>query len=202
MLAADDHQIFLQGLCSLFIQIENYQLIGTCTNGDDLLGLAKSEAPAVVLLDLSMPGPGATALLTELLRINPAVKVVALTLHLDAARAKQLFSLGLAAYVLKESAFHELIIALDTVVHEERYASPALQAAMNGDQAAAEPLTGRELMVLDAVARGMSNKEIARELSISERTVRFHLSNTFSKLDVVSRSSAAAKALSLDLIRI
>lgn len=198
IVAADDHSMFLEGLSSLIGKSANFQLLGTGGCGDELIDLINQFTPDIALVDLSMPGAKTEAIIANAEVHSPGTQLIALTMHLEAHLAKTLLGLGLSGYVLKESAFEELTDAIDNVHNGEQFLSPAMIDALNdfdsaeGDVAS---LTSRENEVLACASRGLSNKETARQLDISERTVRFHISNSCIKLNANGRANAVAVAL-------
>jgi DNA-binding NarL/FixJ family response regulator len=198
IIAADDHEIFLQGLKSLFANKPILSLLDTCNNRDDLIKQIWLLSPQVVLLDLSMPGASVQEVLDA---TNPSnIAVIILTMNLDANLANSLISQGVSGYVLKESAFEELELAINQVLLGEIYLSPLLRENMHN--VSELDLTSREKEIVRLAAEGESNKEIASHLSITERTIRFHFSNICSKLGANGRSNAIAKSLKLKLIDI
>ena len=204
IVAADDHQIFLQGLESLISLSDNYELCACATDGDSLLALIDEHKPDVALIDLSMPGASTADIIEAVDKHNPSTHLIALTMHMEAHIAKRLLSLGLSGYILKESAFEELTIAIDKVMEGDIFLSNDMVKLLTEyDEKYQEDgeLTGREKEVLQHAATGQSNKEIARTMNITERTVRFHLSNCCLKLNANGRSNAIAIALKESFIR-
>ena len=198
IVAADDHQVFLQGLESLLKLSGNYELCGCANNGDSLLALIDEYKPNVALVDLSMPGASTAEIIESVNIHNNSTKLIALTMHIEAHIAKKLVALGLSGYILKESAFEELTDAIDKVLRGETYLSnDMIKILAKYDEKYQDDgeLTLREKEVLHNAAIGQSNKEIARTMNISERTVRFHLSNCCLKLSANGRSNAVAIAL-------
>lgn len=204
IVAADDHKIFLEGLKSLFVMVDNIDLMDVAENGDHLLSLIKIHRPDIALIDLSMPGASTEIIIQTVIDFHPDTQLLALTMHMEPQIALNLFALGLSGYVLKEYAYDELEDAINTIRAGEQYISPFLLNEINQYrnkyQDTKSILTKKEIMVLVQVAQGQSNKEIARKLKITERTVRFHLSNCFLKLEVNNRSSAVTAAIKLKLI--
>ena len=201
LVAADDHRLFLEGLASLFQRTGDYELVAVCEDGERLLALVEEHRPDIVLLDVSMPGAAAETIVATIRARYPGTKVIAVTMHLDLALAGELFGLGLAGYVSKADAFDELGEAIAALARGESYRSPALASA--GREAGAPPgglLSERELAVLRCAASGKNNHEIADALSISERTVRFHLTNCCEKLKARGRSHAIALAMRRNLL--
>lgn len=199
LIAADDHRLFLEGLKSLFELTPEFSLLSVCEDGDTLLSLINLYKPDIALVDVSMPGADTETIVETVERDNPDTKLIALTMHMDAELAERLLKLGLSGYVLKDGAFDELGNAITSVEAGEQYISPALMKLISESQKIIknrkELLTRREIDVLNHAAEGSTNKEIARVLEITERTVRFHVSNCCMKLDAQGRSNAVAKAL-------
>ncbi len=206
VIAADDHWMFLEGLKSLFTHVEGYDLLDVCGDGDSLLELARRHRPGIVLLDISMPGASAETVVQTLTRELPETHVIALTMHMDAVLAEELFALGLAGYVSKADAFDELEEAIAALQEGRRFTSSRLGSTASGSGVESgdtpHPLSERELSVLRYAALGHNNQQIAEQLWISERTVRFHLGNCCDKLKANGRANAIAKAMQLNLIRV
>lgn len=206
LVAADDHRLFLEGLKSLFEIIPEFNLADVCEDGDALLSLIAQHQPDVALIDISMPGANTEMIVEKVEADFSDTQLIALTMHLDPEMAVELLSLGLSGYVLKDEAFDEVSNAINAVMKGEQFISPVLAKAISDNQHKSQTrndlLTAREVQVLENAAKGQSNKEIARNLDISERTVRFHVSNCCVKLDAQGRSNAVAKAMQMDLIHI
>jgi len=204
IVAADDHKIFLEGLKSLFAMVDNIELLDVAENGNHLLTLIKTYKPDIALIDLSMPGASTEKIIQTVNDFHPDTQLLALTMHMEPQNAINLFTLGLSGYVLKEYAYEELEDAIKTIMAGEQFISPFLLKEIDifrgKYQGKKSILTKKEVIVLKQVAQGQSNKEMARNLKITERTVRFHLSNCFLKLEVNNRSSAVTAALRLKLI--
>jgi DNA-binding NarL/FixJ family response regulator len=204
IIAADDHKIFLAGIASLFESIDTFQLVGTGNDGDELLMLCDSLSPDIALLDLSMPGATTQDIINVITKQHPATKLIALSMYHDPHEARLLIQSGLSGYVLKESAFDDLTDAINHVFLGKTFISKSLQDAINAlplDDTSAF-LTDREKLILTRAAHGNSNQKIADLIGISERTVRFHLSNCCEKLNAHGRSNAIAMALHRHLIEL
>ena len=130
LVAADDHQLFLEGLESLFLQVPNYNLIAVCSDGDALLALIEKHKPDIALVDISMPGASTETIVKTVQKNFPNTQLLALTMHLEPALAEKLFKLGMCGYVLKEEAFDELSVAISSLESGEQYISPALITAL------------------------------------------------------------------------
>lgn len=195
----DDHPIFREGVASCLIEIGGYDIVGKGGSCDDALAIAQQVDPDVMLLDISMPGGGLNALASILDR-RPAQKIIMLTVseaHSDIATA---LKLGAKGYVLKGVGSRMLSEILRAVQGGEMYLSPTLSARMiaglSHTAASAGPvgigeLTEREHAVLRLVSAGLSNKRIARDLDLHEKTIKHHLTRIFTKLNVSNRTEAA-----------
>ncbi|SNZ19388.1 response regulator transcription factor [Cohaesibacter gelatinilyticus] len=193
---ADDHQIFLEGLSRLLAADERLCVLGTCNSGDDLIELAKAHEPDVAIIDISMPGPGPAGIVQQLDALDMGIKTLALTMHLEPSFARDLLSHGMDGYVVKEAAFDELVEAILTIQGGDQYLCRTLIDVLPSESA----LTDRERECLSGAARGLTAKMIARELDITERTVRFHFANACRKLGVQRVTEAVAAALKQRLI--
>lgn len=204
LIVADDHPIFLQGLIMLFERLEFFELLGSSTNGDEALAMIEQYQPDIALIDLSMSGASIEHMLQQQTEKSIATQMIVLTMLKDGYRAQQLFTLGLAGYVLKDMAFEDLITSIEQVRLGKTFISPSLGQEMEPVEDINEIpcLTERELEVLRNVARGDSNKQIAHKLGISQRTVCFHMTNCFIKTEATNRTEAIVKAAHYGLIDI
>jgi DNA-binding NarL/FixJ family response regulator len=196
---ADDHKITLDGVRRTLDATDDIDVVGTASSGSQVLPLVKRTAPDMVLLDIRMPGiDGITCL--ELLRKNhPDVKVVMLSAYSERDQVQTALSHGASAYIAKTVNPADLPSALRQV--EEGTVYHAIGAADPGDHHEPElDLTERELTVLQALARGLSNKAISQELWVTEQTVKFHLSNIYRKLGVTNRTEAGRQAQLIGLL--
>lgn len=184
---ADDHRITLDGVRRTLEAVEDIDVVGTASSGSHVLPLVKRTQPDLVLLDIRMPGiDGITCL--ELLRKNhPDVKVVMLSAYSDRDQVQTALSRGASAYIAKTVNPLDLPSALRQVFDGTVY--HAIGIAEAHDDAEAD-LTERELTVLRALARGLSNKAIGSEFWVTEQTVKFHLGNIYRKLGVQNRTAA------------
>ncbi len=190
VVVADDHRLFVEGIKTLFHNEPGISIVADTDNGDALLALIETLKPDVAIVDISMPGPGMAAIVDKVAAMDVRCGLLALTMHLEPAFASGLIKRGLAGYVIKDALFEELLDAVRTVAAGGQYVS-ARVAELQGDMIA---LTPRELQCLKGVAEGLTNKMIARQIDVGERTVRFHLNNLCRKLGVQRRSQAVAVA--------
>jgi DNA-binding NarL/FixJ family response regulator len=194
LLIADDHAVVRTGLRQLAKTLDGVELVGEAANGEEAVELCGERAPDVVLRDLEMPvldGIGATRRITE---ANPRVAVVVLTSFSDRERILGALDAGAIGYLLKDAEPDELERAVRAAARGEAPLDPRAGRAVLQARNAASPLdelSDREREVLQLVASGLPNKLIARELSISEKTVKTHLTHVFRTIGVTDRTQAA-----------
>jgi RNA polymerase sigma factor (sigma-70 family) len=200
---ADDHPMFRYGLQAALGAIPTVEVVGTANNGEELLAVVEQRAPDVVITDLGMPKMNGTTATQHITTHHPEIGVLVLTMHEDDDAVFGAMRAGAGGYLLNGADRDEIARAVHAVAAGEAiYGSTIARRIMNffaGDHqrttAQAFPeLTSREREVLDLVARGLGNHEIARRLVLSEKTVRNHLSNTLAKLQLHDRAAAVAKA--------
>jgi len=191
VLLADDHRLVLDGVRRALEDAEDLEIVGEAVHGTQVLPLVNRLRPNVVLLDIRMAGiDGLT--LTELIRKRfPEVKVIVLSIYADKEHIAAALNRGASGYIVKSVNPSDLAPAIrqameQTVYHALGMPEPTRDADLG--------LTERELVVLRAVARGASNGAIARELWVTEKTVKFHLTNIYGKLGVTNRTEAARAA--------
>ena len=200
LLIADDHPIFLNGLVVL-LQASGHSVIAQCSSGTEVLEALQRVEPDVLLLDVNMPAPTGLEIASQLRESTHPAKIVLLTTALDDSQIEQAVRIGINGIVLKEDAPQQLIICLTKVQAGQRWfdsgiavrAMKAFEARATADRAA-DQLSARELDVVKLVARGLQNKEVARELAITEGTVKMHLHTIYRKLNVRSRLELANTA--------
>ncbi len=204
VLIADDHNVVRQGLrVFLGLDPELEVVTSEAANGEEALLMAQQFKPDVVLMDLIMPGmDGITA--TEMIRRElPKTEVVILTSVLEDSLAVGAVRAGAIGYLLKDTQADELCRAIKAAAAGQVYLAPQIAVRLmreirNPERPTA--LTERETTVLQLLAQGASNKEIARDLSLGEKTVKTHVSNILSKLGVQSRTQAALLSVQLGLV--
>ncbi|WP_328504420.1 response regulator transcription factor [Streptomyces sp. NBC_00457] len=204
ILLADDHLVVREGLAAILATQPDLTVVGEAASGTEAVHQTTSLAPDVVLMDLQMPGMDGTAATAAIRATQPEVRVLILTTYDTDADITAAVDAGAVGYLLKDTGRHELCEAVRTAARGGAALSPTVAAKvlahMRGDRAAG--LSGRELEVLSAVARGQSNKQIARALRLSEATVKTHLLHIYAKLDVADRTAAVTAALGRGIIRI
>lgn len=200
ILLADDHPVVREGIHNRLSREEDFDVVGEAANGEDVIRQAGQLRPDVILLDVAMPGPGAVPVMEALQQSQPSARVLVLSAFEDDEYVFGLLGAGAAGYALKDERLSTLVDAIRTVARGETWLSPRVATKVTGrmtgrvPEAQEPPLTGRELEVLGLVANGKENAEIAAELVITERTVKFHVGNIYAKLGVTSRTAAVVEA--------
>ncbi|WP_030216457.1 response regulator [Streptomyces sp. NRRL WC-3626] len=197
LLVVDDHPVVRDGLRGMFDSAPGFRVLGEAANGVEALGRAAVLDPDVILMDLRMPGGGGVDAIRELFRRGARAKVLVLTTYDTDSDTIPAIEAGATGYLLKDAPREELFGAVRAAAQGRTVLSPAvasrLVSAVRTPRALGnEPLSAREREVLALVARGTSNKEIARELFISEATVKTHLTHVYAKLGVNDRAAAVA----------
>jgi DNA-binding NarL/FixJ family response regulator len=204
VLLSDDHVVVRQGIRQFLEEASDIEVVAEAGNGAEALRLVEADQPDVAVLDIQMPEVTGVEAARRIKDRFPSVRVLVLTAYDDDPYVFALLEAGADGYVLKTASGDELVNAVRTVYRGESALSPEIASivvrrAMSGRPAGAadqvEPLTPREIDVLRQVARGMTNREVGRELGISHRTVQGHLASTYGKLGVSSRTEAVTEAL-------
>jgi len=208
VLLVDDHVLVLDGLVAR-LQLESHiEIMGTAKNGEEALQKAQQLAPDVVLMDVSMPVLGGIEAAKRFREELPRIKVLMLSMHHDREYILPLVQSGASGYVLKDVSVNELIMAIDTVFQGGTYFSAGASQSLftmpdkspDALPSANESLTRRELDVLIALTSGHANKEVARRLNISVRTVETHRQNLKNKLDIHTLAGLTKYAIEQGLI--
>lgn len=212
VLLVDDQTLIRQGIETLLNAETDIQVVGGAADGDEALALAETLRPDVVLMDVRMPGMDGVSATRELARRLPDTPVIILTTFDDDEYIFEGLKAGARGYLLKDISSDDMADAVRTVAAGGALIEPSITrrvvaefsrlAAQGpaGAQDLPEPLTDRESEVLEALAGGLSNREIAQRLVISEGTVKNHVSNILAKLEVRDRTQAVLKAQELDLV--
>ncbi|MGI6778188.1 MAG: response regulator [Acetivibrionales bacterium] len=204
VLIADDHSMFRQGLKQILELEDDIAVVAQASNGDEAVRLAKEKKPNIILMDINMPGTNGLQAIKELRQERISARIIVLTIHEDREYLFKTLQMGAEGYVLKDAEPSVLIDAIRSVNSGESYIQPNMTKALvkefnrvtlhEKDRQLENNLTSREIEVLELIAEGMINKEIARQLYISEKTVKNHVSNIFKKLNVSDRTQAAIYA--------
>ena len=209
VLVVDDHSVVRRGVVSYLVVLDDVEVAGEAADGR--AALAELDAlnstgtlPDVVLMDLQMPHMDGVAATAEIARRYPSVRVVILTSFGENERVHAALQQGASGYLLKDAGAAEVAAALYAAARDEVFLDAAvarrLAQEIHGPRSGMAALTAREREILVLVAAGMSNKEIASELVISERTARTHVSNVLGKLNLTSRTQAALVAVREGLV--
>jgi DNA-binding NarL/FixJ family response regulator len=209
ILVVDDHPIVREGLVAILEAQDDFNVVAEANNGDEGLRLYKRHSPDVVMMDLEMPQVDGVQAIQNIRAYDANAKVVVLTAYDTDERILKAVQAGARGYLLKGAPRDDIYRAIRVVngggsLLEPAVAGKLLQhvgGIMRGDMRE-EELTPREMEVLKAMARGLRNKEIAAELYITERTVKFHANAIYQKLSVGGRTEAVSKALQRGLVHL
>lgn len=203
ILVVDDHPVVRAGLVGLLSSQPDFEVIGEATNGQEAIALTERLHPQVVLMDLRMPGTDGVAATRAICRDGPTQVLVLTTYDTDSEIARAVEA-GATGYLLKDVPREELFQAVRATARGEAVLSPPVAARLQGRMRhpPEDTLSTRELEVLALVARGASNKEVARSLKISEATVKTHLLHIFEKLGVDDRTAAVTVSLERGIFRL
>ena len=202
ILIADDHPVFRKGLRALLASLPNVELVGEASSGAEAVRLSEQLQPDVILMDLQMPGGGGLKAIREILQTSPHIRILVVTMFQDDDSVFAAMRAGARGYVLKDMMDEDISRAILAVGSGEAIFSPAIAERMirffsrrpDLPLEIFPDLTDSERKVLRLMAGGANNEAIARQLSLSTKTVRNYVSNIFSKLQVADRSQAIIKA--------
>lgn len=206
LLIADDHTLFREGLRALFASQPDIEIVGEAASGTQAVFLAAQQLPDVILMDVQMPEMNGIVATERILDANPHIGVIVLTMLEDDDSVFAAMRAGARGYVLKGADKIEMMRAIHAVAQGEALFGPAIARRLvtffhevkllkpNAPPYAFPELTQREIEVLDSIARGYNNAEIAGRLVIAPKTVSNHISNIFSKLQVADRAQAIVRA--------
>ncbi|MBB4665109.1 response regulator [Conexibacter arvalis] len=203
LLIVDDHPVVRDGLRGIFSGDERFEVLGEAADGAAAVERALTLAPDVVLMDLRMPGTDGVTAIRRLAETAPSVRVLVLTTYDTDAEVLPAIEAGATGYLLKDAPRDELLRAVLSAARGEAVLAPSVATRLldRVRAPAREPLSQRELEVLALVAQGASNREAARQLFISEATIKTHLLHVYAKLDVNDRAAAVAAAYERGLLR-
>lgn len=206
VLLVDDHSVVRRGLRGFFDLLDDIEVVGEASNGREAIDEAKRLRPDVVLMDLLMPEVDGVSAIAAIKQAQPEIEIVAVTSFIEEEKVTAALEAGATGYLLKDADADEVAKAVRAAYGGETHLDPAVARllaqrlrARKADELV-EPLTEREKEVLSAVGKGASNKEIAAQLFISERTARTHVSNILGKLGLSSRTQAALYAVEHKLV--
>jgi DNA-binding NarL/FixJ family response regulator len=200
VLVVDDHPVVRAGICSMVSYQGDLELAGEAATAAQAMDLFTANEPDVTLVDLSLPDLSGIELIAILHKKAPEARFIVLTANAGGSEIGKAMNAGAHAYLFKNAAPEELLGAIRTVAGGGRYMSPSVGRL--ADEAAGRPdLSVRELEVLQWLSHGHSNLQIARELHVGQETIKFHVANILSKLEVASRSKAVALSHELGLVK-
>jgi DNA-binding NarL/FixJ family response regulator len=202
VLVADDHALFRYGLKTMLANAEGFEVVGEAATGEEVLGKVAQAQPDVIFMDIQMPGINGIEATRRVLERNPSIGVVVVTMFEGNDSVFAAMRAGARGYVLKGADADEVLKVVTAVAEGEAHFGPEIARRLMGFFSVRKPapteafpeLTAREGEVLDLIARGLNNVEIAKRLYVSQKTVRNHVSNIFLKLQVADRAQAIVQA--------
>ncbi len=205
LIVADDHRLFREGLKALLSVTDDIEVIGEAEDGDSVVEKCSLQQPDIILMDINMPGLNGIQATQRILEKHPQTDIIILTMLEDDASIFNAMRAGARGYLLKGSDPNEVLSVIRAVAEGQALFGPAIAARVLGyfkalstypNQALAPlpELTERELEVLRLISQGLNNQDIAQKLFLSPKTVRNHITNIFSKLQVADRAQAIVRA--------
>lgn len=209
IILADDHEMFRMGLKGLLEKERDFKIVAMAQDGEDLLEKLTTVRVDCAVIDLSMPKMDGLTTLKEIRKKFPKLKALVLTMQKDVAHFKHAMAAGAKGYILKDSAFDYLVLAIKVIMKGKNYVSPAISTLITEqyvrsieetDAPSLEILTQRETQILRFIAQGQANKNIATKLKISIRTVETHRSRLIHKLGIKTPAGLVKYAISKGLV--
>ncbi|HJX03155.1 MAG TPA: response regulator transcription factor [Dehalococcoidia bacterium] len=209
ILIADDHPVVREGLTAMISGEDDFEVVGEATNGLEAVDKSLKIKPDVVLMDLRMPGLDGVEAIRQIAATDPNIKFIILTTFSDDEGIFRGIEVGARAYLLKDAPREQLFKAIRAVYRGESLIQPVIAskvldrfAELSRQSQSPETLTEREVEVLNLVAKGSANKEIAASLNISNSTVKTHIASIFQKLGANDRTEAVTQAIRRGIIRL
>jgi DNA-binding NarL/FixJ family response regulator len=209
VILADDHALVRQGIRSLLDKLDDIEVVGEVNNGREALELSRTSQPDIVLMDITMPDLNGLEALNRMKKACPTTRVIMLSVHGGEEYFQQALDSGAAGYLLKDADQMELELAIRTVVRGDIYLSPAVakytldayREKKEGDQGPLACLSSRHKEILQLIAEGYANKEIAQRLDLSPRTVEAHRAELMERLNIRDVPGLVKIALRAGLIK-
>ncbi len=214
VLIADDHKVVREGLAAILNAKESIEVVGEAQNGQEAVEKARSLVPDVILMDVRMPRMGGVEATRQIKRESPHIGVIALTMYDEEHYIFDLVRAGATGYLLKDTDSAQIVVAIHAIYRGESLINPSVASKIlaefsllvqkKGEKRARleHDLSEREITVLRLVKDGKANKEIAKSLDLSVKTVKNHVRNIFHKLQVYDRTQAAILAIRKGLIEL
>src|SRR5215207_9081892 len=203
VLVADDHNLFRYGIKAMLANAEGFEVVGEAASGEEVVEKVAQTRPDIILMDIQMPGINGIEATRRVLEKYPSIGVVVVTMFEDDDSVFSAMRAGARGYVVKGADAEEVLKVVGAVAEGEAHFGPEIARRLMGFFSAPKPaapseafpeLTAREAEVLDLIAQGLNNQNIARHLYLSPKTVRNHVSNIFLKLQVADRAQAIVRA--------
>ena len=209
VLLADDHALVRQGIRSLLEKLDDVEVVGEVGDGREALELSKTIQPDIVFMDITMPGLNGLEAVTRMKKECPATRVIMLSMHAGEEYFQQALDSGAAGYLLKDADRMELELAIRTVIRGDIYLAPAVakytvdayRQRKEADQGPLACLSSRQKEILQLIAEGYANKEIAQRLDLSPRTVETHRAELMERLNIRDVPGLVKLALRTGLIK-
>ena len=209
VLLADDHALVRQGIRSLLEKLDDIEVVGEVSDGRQALELSKTTHPDIAFMDITMPGLNGLEAVTRMKKECPGTRVVMLSMHAGEEYFQQALDSGAAGYLLKDADRMELELAIRTVMRGDTYLTPtvakyaveAYRQRKDGDQGPLASLSSRQKEILQLIAEGYANKEIAQRLELSPRTVETHRAELMERLNIRDVPGLVKLALRAGLIK-
>lgn len=195
VLLADDHEVVREGLRLAFLRSPHIRVVGEAPDGATAVALAERRKPDVVVMDLRMPEMDGIEATEEIMQRAPEVKVLIFTAYSERALLQRGLESGARGYILKEAPHETLLRAIEKVAAGDTFVDPALMPSLTTARDGTDVLTQREREILQLLADGMSNADVAGQLFISQETVKSHVRHILTKLEADTRTQAVAIAL-------
>lgn len=200
ILIADDHAVVRMGLSALFRAKGDFDIVGQARDGEEAVSEAVRHKPDIVVMDLMMPKANGIEATEAIRRAAPSSRILVLTSYTTTDGIAQALKAGASGAVLKNAETAELVEAIRRVAAGERYVSPEIQSLMKTDPPV-DALTCRQAEILHSLTRGLTNKDIARQLGLSVRSVEEHVNNILERVGAANRAEAVAIALRKHLVK-